>query len=199
MGRAALLSSGICAGCVDVIIECSSCQARYQYAESRFEGKPSKKIRCAKCQTVFEIRNPAGTQDEGVEEVAVSDETVTKRTLAFGRRTPDVVAAEAMMPEGKRYSLAVLDGAGAGTVMRIDRPSVTLGRSDSDIVINDTEASRNHARLELRAGSVWLEDLGSTNGTFFAGERLGKAVELQNHSEFQVGGTTLMLIVTETD
>lgn len=41
-----------------MIIECSSCAARYQYEVGRFEGKPSKKIRCAKCQQVFEIRNP---------------------------------------------------------------------------------------------------------------------------------------------
>lgn len=41
-----------------MIIECSSCAARYQYEVGRFEGKLSKKIRCAKCQQVFEIRNP---------------------------------------------------------------------------------------------------------------------------------------------
>src|SRR6478672_5638649 len=42
-----------------VIIECSNCHARYQYDEDRFERKPSKKIKCAKCSTVFEIHNPA--------------------------------------------------------------------------------------------------------------------------------------------
>ncbi|MFN2443235.1 MAG: FHA domain-containing protein [Thermoanaerobaculia bacterium] len=41
-----------------MIIECSSCAARYQYEVGRFEGKLSKKIRCAKCQQVFEIKNP---------------------------------------------------------------------------------------------------------------------------------------------
>src|ERR1039457_562840 len=41
------------------IIECIHCKARYQYDEERFERKPAKKIRCAKCQEVFEIRNPA--------------------------------------------------------------------------------------------------------------------------------------------
>src|SRR5213082_2015373 len=42
-----------------VIIECTSCRARYQYDEDRFERKPSKKIKCVKCSTVFEIQNPA--------------------------------------------------------------------------------------------------------------------------------------------
>jgi hypothetical protein len=42
-----------------VIIECTNCHARYQYDEDRFERKPSKKIKCAKRSTIFEIHNPA--------------------------------------------------------------------------------------------------------------------------------------------
>jgi predicted Zn finger-like uncharacterized protein len=42
-----------------VIIQCTSCQARYHYDESRFGGAPVKRIKCTKCATVFEIRNPA--------------------------------------------------------------------------------------------------------------------------------------------
>jgi len=42
-----------------VIIQCTSCQARYHYDESRFGGAAVKKIKCTKCTTVFEIRNPA--------------------------------------------------------------------------------------------------------------------------------------------
>ncbi len=42
-----------------MIIQCTSCQARYHYDESRFSGASVKKIKCTKCTTVFEIRNPA--------------------------------------------------------------------------------------------------------------------------------------------
>jgi predicted Zn finger-like uncharacterized protein len=42
-----------------VIIQCTSCQARYHYDESRFGGAAVKKIKCTKCTVVFEIRNPA--------------------------------------------------------------------------------------------------------------------------------------------
>ena len=42
-----------------MIIQCTSCQARYHYDESRFGGASVKKIKCTKCATVFEIRNPA--------------------------------------------------------------------------------------------------------------------------------------------
>jgi predicted Zn finger-like uncharacterized protein len=48
-----------------LIIECSACQARYHYDESRFGGAASKKIRCTKCSVIFEIRNPGAEADAG--------------------------------------------------------------------------------------------------------------------------------------
>ena len=47
-------------------------------------------------------------------------------------------------------------------------PTVTFGRhSDCAVSLpDDPEISRRHARLVWREGSWWLEDLGSTNGTF---------------------------------
>lgn len=42
-----------------MIIQCPSCQSRYNYDESRFAGAPSKKIRCTRCTTIFQILNPA--------------------------------------------------------------------------------------------------------------------------------------------
>lgn len=44
-----------------MIIQCTSCQARYHYDESRFGGASVKKIKCTKCTTVFEIHNPAAS------------------------------------------------------------------------------------------------------------------------------------------
>ena len=50
-----------------MIIQCTSCQARYHYDESRFGGAPLKRIKCTKCASVFEIRNPglAGSVSAG--------------------------------------------------------------------------------------------------------------------------------------
>ena len=49
----------------------------------------------------------------------------------------------------------------------------------------------------MRDQVVTLEDLKSTNGTLVDDARLTEPVEIQDKSEFQIGGTTLMLIVTE--
>jgi len=53
-------------------------------------------------------------------------------------------------------------------------PGVTLiGRApDNDVVLQDVGVSRRHARLVVRQGGAVLEDLGSGNGTFVAGERV---------------------------
>ena len=101
------------------------------------------------------------------------------------------------LPVGKRLSLAILGGPDAGTVFRIERPRITIGRANSDITLNDTEASRQHAAIEVRETTYRLSDLGSTNGTLVDGTKIDSAVELTDKAEFQVGATTLMLIVTD--
>lgn len=190
-----------------MIIECSSCNARYQYDEAKFEGKASKKIRCAKCQQVFEIHNPSAPRGETRSEL---DMTISrqKRPTFHDEPLPEVEQkAESgrseeiplALPVGKRLSIAVIDGTDAGSVHRIDKPRVVLGRTGADIVVNDSEASRNHAQIEVHENQYMLEDLGSTNGTFVDGTRITGPVELTNQGEFQIGGTTLMLIVTESD
>jgi pSer/pThr/pTyr-binding forkhead associated (FHA) protein len=101
------------------------------------------------------------------------------------------------MPQAKRLSLAILDGPDAGSVYRIEKPRVTIGRSGADLTVNDSEASRQHVAIEVRDTNYTLVDLGSTNGTFFDGQRLTDPVELHDKSEFQIGTTVLMLIVTD--
>jgi len=191
-----------------LIIECTSCHARYQYDEERFERKPSKKIKCAKCGSVFEIHNPAFA---ATPEVSAGDATYTRRVETRTRESePPETTAQSPLPErdtgpvqtpqlprGRRLSLAIIAGADAGTVYRVEKPRITIGRSGADLTINDTEASRQHAAIEVRDQLVMLEDLKSTNGTIVDGVKLTEPTELQDKSEFQIGGTTLMLIVTE--
>ena len=188
-----------------VIIECPNCQSKYQYDEERFERKASKKIKCARCQQIFSIQNPAFAVRQP-ETVHAGERTMTGRTetpkkvqdTTAQSPIPEPPKTEALqLPAGKRLSLAVLDGPDAGSVYRIDRPRVTIGRSGADLTLNDGEASRQHAAIEVRDSSFTLADLGSTNGTLVGGEKIEGSVELTDKSEFQVGATTLMLIVTE--
>jgi predicted component of type VI protein secretion system len=69
--------------------------------------------------------------------------------------------------------LVMRTGPTPGKVFDLSKSEVYLGRDvNNDVVINDAEVSRKHARLTMQAGAYVLEDLGSTNGTFVNGQRL---------------------------
>lgn len=191
-----------------VIIECTNCHSKYQYDESRFEARPSRRIKCAKCAAIFEIYNPAVSRKSTPS--AVGEATFQSASKQKDREPPapaypaaapapaaKQVPASLAMPVGKRLSLAIIDGPGAGSVFRIEKPRVTIGRSGADLNIEDTEASRQHAVVEVRDTSYTVSDLGSKNGTLVEGTKIGGPTELTDKGEFQIGSSVIMLIVTD--
>lgn len=71
---------------------------------------------------------------------------------------------------------------------------LVIGRGrDVQLVLSDPEVSRRHARLETQNGTVFLRDLGSSNGTFLNGRRLTSAIELREGDEVDVGTTRLVV------
>ncbi len=71
------------------------------------------------------------------------------------------------------YQLVMEAGPTPGNAYALEKQEVYIGRDiHNDVVVNDAEVSRRHARLVAEAGSFLLEDLGSTNGTFVDGQRI---------------------------
>ena len=70
---------------------------------------------------------------------------------------------------------------------------ITMGRSSQcDIPLpEDSYVSQNHARIYRRDGRVWLEDLGSTNGTYLNSTAVSAPVVLHRGDRIQVGRTLL--------
>ena len=101
------------------------------------------------------------------------------------------------LPKDKRYSLAVIQGAATGQTP-IAKTRTIVGRSGSDINLDDPEASRQHAALEIVGDVAILRDLGSTNGTWIELDRVEQH-ELSNQQEFRIGSHVLMFIVTDVD
>jgi predicted Zn finger-like uncharacterized protein len=189
-----------------VIVECDQCHAKYHYDEARLAGTASKKLRCSKCQAIFEVFNtrayeaqppvrPPIAPDETVNrhrESGPREETTRQRRPGEGiARTPGSLK----LPLDLKLSLAVIAGPDAGKIFVIDKPRVIIGREGVDLPLEDPEISRQHAALEVNGEQVTLVDLGSTNGTLVA-EQLITESALENQGEFTIGGSTLMLIVT---
>jgi pSer/pThr/pTyr-binding forkhead associated (FHA) protein len=102
------------------------------------------------------------------------------------------------LPKDKRFSLAVIQGAATGQIFQIAKTRTTIGRAGQDINLDDPEASRQHAVLEILNDTAILRDLESTNGTFIELERIEQQV-LSNQHEFRIGSHVLMFIVTEVE
>jgi len=74
------------------------------------------------------------------------------------------------------------------------RGEVTVGRADTDLELNDAEVSRAHAVLRPRPdGSVEVEDLGSTNGTYVDERLAARTAIVQPGQQLRFGSTVLRL------
>ncbi len=72
--------------------------------------------------------------------------------------------------------------------------TLEIGRAEScKVRIEDTYASQHHARLSARDGSWYLEDLGSTNGTYVNDRRVQAPVEVWPGDVVKIGKTVLEL------
>jgi len=74
---------------------------------------------------------------------------------------------------GARISLLLYHSQSTRVVTLEEGRVVVLGRDPSaELPFADDGLSRRHARFEVVAGEVWVEDLGSTNGTKLNGQRI---------------------------
>lgn len=71
----------------------------------------------------------------------------------------------------------------------------TLGRAAGcQVPLDDTFVSQLHARVFLRNGTWFVEDLGSTNGTLLNKRKVGGAVPIQRGDRVQIGSTVLEMV-----
>jgi FHA domain len=81
----------------------------------------------------------------------------------------------------------------AGEVRMLDSAPLTLGRGfGNDVSLDrDEYVSTRHARIEPRRDGFWIQDVGSTNGTFVNGDRLTQPHRLQPGDLIRIGETDL--------
>ena len=205
-----------------MIVACPSCQSRYKFDESKLGDRPKVKTRCSKCGGTIEIENPVfGSSTMAPEEPltpappepapaptpAPGESLRTQRTQV--QQTPEAGSATIaggdaqrmgllQLPKDKRFSLAVIQGAATGQIFSVSKTRTLIGRSGADINLDDPEASRQHAAVEIVGDVTVLRDLGSTNGTWIELDRIDQH-QLNNQQEFRIGSHVLMFIVTDVE
>ena len=108
---------------------------------------------------------------------------------------PEATGVHPVGPGGREpgtdASLVVLKGGGLEPGERFDLfGGLTIGRStDADVRIEDRFASGIHARLFSRSGGYYIEDMGSTNGTFLNGAQLTGESMLNDLDQVRIGDT----------
>jgi pSer/pThr/pTyr-binding forkhead associated (FHA) protein len=87
-----------------------------------------------------------------------------------------------------QFQFVMRSGPTIGKVFPLEAQEITIGRDTTNLVsINDVEVSRRHARMELRGSSYVIQDLGSTNGTFVNGQRVGAMQALNSGDSVSFG------------
>src|SRR5216684_737408 len=104
----------------------------------------------------------------------------------------DTYSGQYQRPGERRPALVFLRGELLAVPIPLDRAQVTVGRAlDADIRVNDSRASRLHARITTQPDETGvmryhLKDLDSTNGTILNGKAIDQAL-LQDGDKFEIG------------
>jgi pSer/pThr/pTyr-binding forkhead associated (FHA) protein len=128
------------------------------------------------------------------------------RSDMFGARVPETARgasapargrSQAKAPSRRRGSpthLVVVEGDNAGARAELDDAPLLIGRgSDAAIRLDDDYVSTRHARVAASGDDWFVEDLGSTNGTYVGSVRITQPTTIGLGIQVRIGKTILEL------
>ncbi len=96
--------------------------------------------------------------------------------------------------QGAPFRLIMRRGPQPNQQFELNRDTLTIGRDiTNDVVINDPEVSRHHARLTRTGGGFMMEDLRSTNGTFINRQRISSPTQMNSGDIVGLGETVTLV------
>ncbi len=114
-------------------------------------------------------------------------------TARQARKHPELVE-DAPSAKLQARELVVTEGPLAGTTLELSGVPILLGRAqEATLVLEDDYASGRHARLFPQGTRWFIEDLGSTNGTFLGGNALTRALPVELGVPVRIGKTVIEL------
>ncbi len=100
----------------------------------------------------------------------------------------------------KKPFLRIVEGSRTGERHAVTTAGLRIGRDATcDISIGDPGVSREHARVFLHNGAVWVQDAGSRNGVFVNGTRLARPKSIGPGDRVSVGDHVLLVVLEDAD
>lgn len=97
-------------------------------------------------------------------------------------------------PRGAPNRVVVIEGPDKNRSVPLEGAPVTFGRgNECTLPLADEYVSTQHARLLFHDGQWYIEDMGSTNGTYIGNERLTRSAPVSARSRVRLGKTVLEL------
>jgi pSer/pThr/pTyr-binding forkhead associated (FHA) protein len=129
------------------------------------------------------------------------------RSDMFGARVPEAArdggrgagrtpkpAKQPSKRRGTPTHLAVVEGSNAGERVDLERAPILVGRgADAAIRLDDDYVSTRHARIAASGDQWFVEDLGSTNGTYVGTVRITQPTTITLGTQVRIGKTILEL------
>jgi hypothetical protein len=134
-----------------------------------------------------DLGGPGGAED-GDRDAAAQSRPEPAGPMAEGTAVFVVPGAD-----GPRATLRETRPDGTTRMIIFDGRPLTIGRApDNGLVVRDGRASRHHARIDGRRGTLVLSDLGSTNGSFVNDRRV-ESVALGAGDRIRIGTTSILI------
>lgn len=183
---------------------CPACGSKVKLPKNAPLPPPHAKVKCPSCGSVGELEaflSAAGMEEHSagvtrpIGDGPASSAKAEADTAPGGSTRIAGSASKLNLPAGLRCTLTVLSGPDSGKKLQVDRPRVVVGRGGGDFQLSDPDVSAEHCAFEITGVTCTVRDLGSRNGTYVDGRKVGSET-LASMGEVVVGNTTLLFTMT---